>query len=279
MPKRVPPLAAKKLAAVRASDKTIELVDGYIPGLRVRILPSGMRTWSLNINDSKGVRRRFDLGSSLSLAQARRKAEHYRRAVRDGADPTAERRAARQRAQAARQGVGTFRALVETYFTKGPGAPQRRAAKHKQLVQTVYAKALDKSSLDIQRAELQLIADSWQSLATASLAVRLLRPCLKWAEKRDLVRAGVAALDQPAATKKRERLLSRDEIRAIWPHLSGVHGGVMKWLLWTGCRLNEAAGMRWDEIASDTWIIPAARSKNDIDDAGLPHEKPSLPSK
>jgi integrase len=36
----------------------------------------------------------------------------------------------------------------------------------------------------------------------------------------------------------------------------------MKWLFWTGCRLNEAVGMRWDEISGDTWTVPAARSKN-----------------
>jgi hypothetical protein len=64
---------------------------------------SGTRTWSLNIRDSKGVRRRFDVGANLGLSEARRKAEKLRKAVRDGADPTSERRAGRQRAQAATQ--------------------------------------------------------------------------------------------------------------------------------------------------------------------------------
>jgi integrase len=36
----------------------------------------------------------------------------------------------------------------------------------------------------------------------------------------------------------------------------------MKWLLWTGCRLNEAAGMMFGEIQADRWTIPAARSKS-----------------
>jgi len=75
MPRRVAPLSVKKLASVRPGEKPIELVDGYVPGLRVRVLPSGTRTWSLNIRDSKGVRRRFEVGSGLSLAEARRKAE------------------------------------------------------------------------------------------------------------------------------------------------------------------------------------------------------------
>ena len=41
MPKRVAPLSVKRLASVRPGPKPIELVDGYVPGLRIRILPSG----------------------------------------------------------------------------------------------------------------------------------------------------------------------------------------------------------------------------------------------
>jgi hypothetical protein len=67
MPKRVSPLSAKALAAVRAGTDVIELSDGYVPGLRVRIWPSGTVTWSLNIRDSNGVRCRVNVGSDLTL--------------------------------------------------------------------------------------------------------------------------------------------------------------------------------------------------------------------
>ena len=197
MPKRVPPLSARALAAIKPSAKPIELVDGYVSGLRVRILPSGTRTWSLNIRDHKGIRRRFDVGAGLGLSEARVKAEQLRKGVRDGADPTSERRAGRQRAQAARDGVGTLRALLESYFTKGPGSKQRRAGKTKRLLETVFAKVLDDGVLDLDRTRLQLIADGWKSSQTASLAVRSLRPCLKWAERRAFVSAGTADLEPP----------------------------------------------------------------------------------
>ena len=262
MPRRVAPLSVKKLASIRPGEKPIELVDGYVPGLRVRILPSGTRTWSLNIRDSKGIRRRFEVGSGLSLAEARRKAEDLRRNVRGGADPTTERRAARQRALAAKGGVGTLAALVETYFTNGPGARQRRAVKSRQQLETVFATMLNKPLLDIGRAELQLIADSRQSAASASLAIRILRPCLKWAEKRGLVGEGVASLEQPGRVRKRDRIVTTDELKALWPHLRGSHGDLIKWLLWTGCRLNEAVGLKAGEIKGDVWTVPAERAKN-----------------
>jgi integrase len=262
MPRRVAPLSVKRLASVRPGHRPIELVDGYVRGLRIRILPSGTRAWSLNIRDSKGVRRRFEVGSGLSLAEARRKAEDLRRNIRGGADPTTERRAARQRALAAKGGVGTLAALIDTYFKNGPGARQRRAAKSKQQLETVFAVVLNKALLDIARAELQLIADGRQSAASASLAIRILRPCLKWAEKRGLVREGIANLEQPGRGKKRERIVTTDELKAFWPHLRGSHGALIKWLLWSGCRLNEAVGLRAGEINGDVWTIPATRAKN-----------------
>jgi Arm DNA-binding domain len=122
MPKRVPPLTARALASVRPGAVPIELVDGYLPGLRVRVLPSGSQSWSLNIRDSKGERRRFEVGTNLGLAEARRKAESMRQVIREGHDPTVERRAARQRAKAAKEGIGTLQALLETYYTTGPGS-------------------------------------------------------------------------------------------------------------------------------------------------------------
>jgi len=80
MPKRILPLTAKRLGAVHPREgEIIELGDGLLPGLRVRISQGG-RYWSLNIRNLKGERRRFDVGDNLSLAEARRRAETLRQA-------------------------------------------------------------------------------------------------------------------------------------------------------------------------------------------------------
>ena len=265
MPKRVPPLSAKALAAVKPSTTTIELVDGYVPGLRVRVLPNGTRSWSLNIRDGKGKRRRFEVGSGLGLSDARKKAEDLRRSIRAGGDPTADRRAVRHRARAARENVGTLRGLLEHYYAKGPGTQQRRATASKQRIATVFAKVLGTPLLDLDRATIQLVADDWRSASTASSAVRSLRPCLKWGEKRGFTRSGLSDLEQIAATRRRDRVVAPAEIAEIWPHLRAAHGDVIKWLLFTGCRLNEAAGMTWGEVLGDRWTIPAARAKNKLE--------------
>src|SRR5271168_877627 len=97
MAKRVSPLSSAQVANLKPDRaKVIELVDGAVPGLRLRVTPGGTRSWSLNIRAS-GKMRRFDVGGGLGLAAARERAEGIRRQVRDGADPTAERRAQRAR--------------------------------------------------------------------------------------------------------------------------------------------------------------------------------------
>ena len=62
MPKRVAPLNAKQIEKWRPDpSRLLELVDGAVPGLRVRLTPNGTMTWSLlvRVNDE---RRRLNLG-------------------------------------------------------------------------------------------------------------------------------------------------------------------------------------------------------------------------
>src|SRR6266480_1270300 len=124
MPRRIQPLTAKRLDAVRPQDaEVVELGDGLLPGLRVRISRGG-RYWSLNIRNPKGERRRFDVGDNLSLAEARRRAEALKQAIKQGGDPTGERRDLRRRAKDARAGIGTLDSVINAYFD-GDGASLR----------------------------------------------------------------------------------------------------------------------------------------------------------
>jgi len=86
MAKRVPPLSAAKLAKLKPDPtKTLELVDGAVPGLRIRITPAGTKTWSLNMR-ANGVMRRFEVGSELGLSDARAKALDLRKSIKEGAE-------------------------------------------------------------------------------------------------------------------------------------------------------------------------------------------------
>jgi integrase len=77
-----------------------------------------------------------------------------------------------------------------------------------------------------------------------------------------------------ASEAARDRVLSDDEIRAVWQAAGderiGLYGQVIRFMVLTGARRTEAAGLRRTEIetirdnGSDitVWRLPASRSKN-----------------
>jgi integrase len=64
----------------------------------------------------------------------------------------------------------------------------------------------------------------------------------------------------------RERVLSDDELRAVWTATSGgdQHSAVVRLLLLTGARRDEIGGLKWDEIDFSNAMIwlPGERTKN-----------------
>jgi integrase len=70
---------------------------------------------------------------------------------------------------------------------------------------------------------------------------------------------------RPETARARERVLTDDEIARFWratDQIGPPFGGVLKLLLLTGQRLNEIAGLRWEEIVDDEIHLPPARTKN-----------------
>ena len=102
--------------------------------------------------------------------------------------------------------------------------------------------------------------------AMASRTAAYGRACYQWAIKRGSL-ASNPFQDLPLApVAKRERVLTDDELRAIWEATvgPGSFNAIVRMLMLTGQRREEVTGMTWDEIAPDlsTWTIPASRAKN-----------------
>ena len=86
----------------------------------------------------------------------------------------------------------------------------------------------------------------------------------KWAKtKRKLIASLPTAGLEREPSGRRDRVLSPDELRAIWNALpESPLGSVVKLMALTAQRVGEVSGMRWDELGEDAWTIPAERSKN-----------------
>ena len=64
--------------------------------------------------------------------------------------------------------------------------------------------------------------------------------------------------------RKRDRVLSAAEIKALWDATAGPddYSAIVRLLLLSGCRASEISGLRWDEVYSDRIVLPAERTKN-----------------
>jgi integrase len=267
MPRHIQPLTAKRLDAVRPRDaEVVELGDGLLPGLRVRISQGG-RYWSLNIRNSKGERRRFDVGDNLSLAEARRRAERLKQAIKQGGDPTGERRDARQRAKDARAGIGTFGSVINAYFD-GDGGSLRTKGEQRARIRHVFVKHLDQPATEISVQKLQLAADAHPSASSASRAITYLKPLARWAAKRGLMQKGFHELEKPAERNTQaggHTVLDRETLARVLPALNeGHHGPAARMMLWTAARLDEVCSTTWNEFDLDAglWTVAAGRRKD-----------------
>ena len=94
------------------------------------------------------------------------------------------------------------------------------------------------------------------------------RPVFAWALDRGLIETNpMAGMKAPAASEKRKRVLTEEEVKAFWQAATEEgwpFSSVFKVLLLTGQRREEVAGMRWREVDRDAgeWVIAKERAKN-----------------
>lgn len=94
------------------------------------------------------------------------------------------------------------------------------------------------------------------------------RAAYGWTVERQLLSANpFDRLEAPGATRARDRVLNMTEVGAIWRAaavLPAVYRNLVRVLLLTCARRDEAASMQWTELSSDLmrWTLPAERSKN-----------------
>ena len=77
----------------------------------------------------------------------------------------------------------------------------------------------------------------------------------------------LAGIKPPASPASRDRVLSLDELRAIWAAAAALNPtwrAFIRLLMLTGQRRNEVAGLHVNEIEGDWWTLPANRSKNSL---------------
>ena len=223
----------------------------------------------------RGIKRRIPLGScsAISLAVAREAVRAILGDVAKGRDPAAERKAAALEVQRkAAKEVLTLEVLTGEWRTlrladrRDSYATEAVRAIRRAFKDQLKAPAADLARSTVLRVLDALVRDGKPAMARSTAAYG--RACYQWAVKRDLLSTNPFMGLSLAAAVKRERVLTDDELRAIWRATAqpGPYNAIVRMLMLTGQRRGEAAGMTWDELARDlsTWIIPGVRTKNGV---------------
>ena len=191
-----------------------------------------------------------------------------------GQDPADGTKAQRKAMETASR--NTYAAVREEFLTKYRGRQQRRPAQRtmteiKRVLESDLFTAWNNRPLaEVTRRDVLdvldvLVARGSEVMANRTLAY--LGMLCAWAMNREIIKTDPTDnIKKPGAEQSRERVLSVEELRAIWRGTETEQGdlfeSIIKVLMLTGQRRDEVAGMRWSEIDGNTWTLPASRTKN-----------------
>jgi integrase len=249
------------------TDRRKDLADDQVPGLSLRVTPGGAKTWALRYRvggGRNGRLRRLTLGRypTVTIAEARKRANRELRKVDAGEDPAAEKMAQRQG-----ETVGD---LAKDYLEKHAKVHKRSWKEDDRILNAnILPVWKHRKVAELTRRDVRDLIESVAARGAAIMANRtlaLVRKMLNFAIAQDWIEANVASLIQkPGAERSRERVLTDDEIRLVWAAAEAERLGLAsltKLRLVTAQRGGELAALRWTDVDGDWVTIPAAIAKN-----------------
>jgi integrase len=235
-------------------------------GFGVRVTSGGAKSFVLNYRH-QGREYRYTIGQypDWSALRAVREARELRQRIDRGDNPMQD-RAPRGPTEAPK----TVAEVLEDFITRHVGGLRTARSVESALRRLAMPTIGHLGIYDVRRRHIAAMLDRIEDENGAVQADRLLgyvRKAFNWYATRDdeftsPIIAGMARTR--AEERARERVLSDDEIRLLWPvfEKAGTFGAVLKLLLLTGQRRREIADMQWREIDTDGALqIPAIRYK------------------
>jgi integrase len=261
--------SARRVANLKADPhRQVDYWDQKLPGLSLRISPSGRKTWTVYYRFRKR-KRRFSLGRypSVSLAEARARAHAAFAKLDAQQDPMAEKLAA--------QRAGTFAELAKDYL-------EHHAKKHKPkswrgdqwminrhlLPRWQHVKAQDVGRPDV-RSLMEAVADGGAPVL-ANRLLALMSKMFNFAVSRDWRSDNPCkGVDRAIKEESRDRVLTGDEITSIWKALDRedpFFRALFRLRFFTAARGGEIRKMRWSNVDLDKglWKIPREDAKNEV---------------
>lgn len=276
---------ARGIASLPAPAKgRLEYFDVDTRGFGLRVSAGGARRmwivrYRIRGRKTKGM---LTLGAfdpdRFGLGAARDMAKDALRAAEKGVDPAAPKRNERH--------AESFKELAARWLEEYAKKRKRSWKADQRIIKRDLVPAIgNMKALSVKRADVRQILRTIVARGAPIMANRareLVRSIFAWAISEEI--GGVEhnpcdGIARPAEEHSRDRVLSADEIRALWPALSDPPAGMphrcalaLKLQLVTLQRKGEIVGAEWSEMDRDKermWTIPAEKAKN-----GLAHRVP-----
>ena len=254
-PNMLTKITKRAVDAVHPSSADQFLWDRDLKGFGLKITPAGNKVYLLQYRmGGRGTStKRITLGrhGALTPDQARKEAIRLSGAIANGTDPAAVR--------AAEKSALTVAALAQRFLNEhvATKTKPRTAVEYRRLVENIIVPAFGRKRVrDVTRSDVSRLHHEQRSApyaANRTLAVlsKMLALAEKWGERPD--GSNPCRHVEKFAEHKRERMLSAEEFRRLADALNASNRSpyalaAIKLLVFTGGRMSEILGLKWEWI-------------------------------
>lgn len=288
-------LTAKTITALSLPPGKSDVIhfDADLPrfGYRLRLASDGkvLRSWVVQYkHGGRSSRVRIGAADVVPAEAARTEAKRLLAKVDLGEDPASDRRDRRAKDRY------SLRSVIDEYLEARRPPQTDRERKDKARVRPKTYRELRRYLLDTFRPLHAMAIDRVtrkdiafhlarikreREVSVEACARAALNKFFSWALTMELIEHNpVVGTPMPGRSEPRSRVLSDDELVAVWKGSEdcGDYGKIIRLLILLGARRQEIGGITFDELDLDgpqpKWVLPAARSKNKKQ-----HELPLMP--
>ena len=246
------------------STEDVIVHDTELKGFQLRVTPAGKRVFYVYYR-TKGARaqqRRYKIGDypKISANRARELAQSILGKVASGDDPSAQRKAERNKLNTGRVDEIVER-FLQTYASRN-----RTASETERIFRRYVIPKIGKRSIhDLSRTDInELISDLADTAPTmANRVLAAVRKFFNWTYSKALIeKSPCVGISAPSKEIQRDRLLSDGELRNVMFAAKDIgypYGPIVEFLVITGQRREEVSAASWDEFDLENSYLDNSR--------------------